>query len=1149
MRVKEGIPAPPLAAVFPGESEMARRMRALDWSRTSAGPVATWPESLKTSIRIVLHSRHPMFIWWRRDELIYFYNDAYIPILGKKHPDALGWSGAAVWPEIWETIGPLASSVFREGRATWFEELPLVMERRGYREETFFTFSYSPILEVDGDVGGLFCACIEETSRVIARRRLRTQRELATEVATAQTIAGACAESALHLSRNPHDVPFALIYLLSDDGRSFRLGAATADSASRVIATEGDVGGDGDVWSLAEVAARRVSRVATDIGGAFRGAVPAGSWDEPPRDALVVPLGRPGHETLAGIAVFGISPRRAFDDDYRGFFELVAGHVAAGIVNARAHAEERRRAEALAEIDRAKTAFFSNVSHEFRTPLTLMLGPLEDALASPALPQSLRDGLGVAHRNSLRLLKLVNTLLDFSRIEAGRAEAFYEESDVGAFTSELASVFRAAAERAGLSLEVSCEPVERPVYLDRGMWEKVVLNLLSNAFKFTLEGGIAVTVREVGEQVIVSVRDTGCGIPAADLPHVFERFHRVRGARGRTHEGTGIGLALVQELVQLHGGTVTAESELGRGTTFRIALPTGSAHLPKDRLRPTRPLGATPAAAAPYVEEALGALSDGAARASEGDPAGAPRAPGAPAGGARVLLADDNPDMRDYLRRLLAAHWEVECVMDGDAALAAVRARPPDLVVSDIMMPKRDGFEVLKAIREDPATRTLPVILLSARAGEEARVEGIEAGADDYLTKPFSARELLARVHTHLELARVRRQLLAATERARGEAEAANQAKDAFLAVLSHELRSPMNAMLGWLRILKTAGTRDTELVGRAVDTIERNIWVQAQVINDLLDVSRIISGKLQLEEERVDVASVVTKCVDSMRPSAEAKQIELRMSLGREDVDVIGDDARLQQVFGNLLGNAIKFTPAGGVVSVAIDADDREVRIAVEDSGQGIAPEFLPHIFERFRQADDTTARKHGGLGLGLAIVKNVVELHGGHVRAESAGLDRGARFVVLLPRAERRPRSAYDARLATAPAAAEIGPVDVLVVEDEGDSRGALALALEESGARVRCVASVRLALEAYDARPPDVLISDIGMPGEDGYVLIRAVRGREDGRGHRTIAIAITGFASRQDREMALRAGFDDHVAKPIEPDIVLERMRALAASRGG
>jgi signal transduction histidine kinase len=441
------------------------------------------------------------------------------------------------------------------------------------------------------------------------------------------------------------------------------------------------------------------------------------------------------------------------------------------------------------------------------------------------------------------------------------------------------------------------------------------------------------------------------------------------------------------------------------------------------------------------------------------------------------------------------------------------------------------------------------VILLSARAGEEARVEGIEAGADDYLTKPFSARELLARVHTHLELARVRRQLLAATERARGEAEAANQAKDAFLAVLSHELRSPMNAMLGWLRILKTAGTRDTELVGRAVDTIERNIWVQAQVINDLLDVSRIISGKLQLEEERVDVASVVTKCVDSMRPSAEAKQIELRMSLGREDVDVIGDDARLQQVFGNLLGNAIKFTPAGGVVSVAIDADDREVRIAVEDSGQGIAPEFLPHIFERFRQADDTTARKHGGLGLGLAIVKNVVELHGGHVRAESAGLDRGARFVVLLPRAERRPRSAYDARLATAPAAAEIGPVDVLVVEDEGDSRGALALALEESGARVRCVASVRLALEAYDARPPDVLISDIGMPGEDGYVLIRAVRGREDGRGHRTIAIAITGFASRQDREMALRAGFDDHVAKPIEPDIVLERMRALAASRGG
>src|SRR6185312_8479026 len=288
--------------------------------------------------------------------------------------------------------------------------------------------------------------------------------------------------------------------------------------------------------------------------------------------------GRDGHRRGSGRAlrVAAVRPRLRLDDLYRSFFELAAAQIATSIANARAYEEERRRAEALAEIDRAKTAFFSNVSHEFRTPLSLMLGPLEEALAAPAetLPER-RDDLALVHRNGLRLLRLVNTLLDFSRIEAGRVQASYTPVDLASLTTELASVFRSATARAGLALEIDCPPLAEPVWVDQDMWEKIVLNLLSNAFKFTLEGGITVRLRQDGRRVRLAVEDTGTGIPAQELPRLFDRFHRVEGARGRTHEGTGIGLALVQELVKLHGGEARAGSVLGQGSTFTVTLPLG----------------------------------------------------------------------------------------------------------------------------------------------------------------------------------------------------------------------------------------------------------------------------------------------------------------------------------------------------------------------------------------------------------------------------------------------------------------------------------------------------------------------------------------------------------------------------------------------
>ncbi len=305
--------------------------------------------------------------------------------------------------------------------------------------------------------------------------------------------------------------------------------------------------------------------------------------------------------------VAGVSPARKLDVEYLTFYDLVAGQIATAIQNARAAEEERQRLEALAEIDRAKTTFFSNVSHEFRTPLTLMLGPVEDLLANShiGLSPAAKSQLELVNRNGSRLLRLVNTLLDFSRIEAGRMQALYQPTDLSAFTVELASVFQSATDRAGLRLNINCRKISEPVFVDRGMWEKVVLNLISNAFKFTFEGEISVTLHQVGSDAELRVRDTGVGISTAELPRLFDRFHRIENTRSRTHEGSGIGLALVQELVKLHGGTVRVQSSPGRGSTFIVNLPLGSAHLPAERIGGSRSTVSTAVGAAPFVEEAL----------------------------------------------------------------------------------------------------------------------------------------------------------------------------------------------------------------------------------------------------------------------------------------------------------------------------------------------------------------------------------------------------------------------------------------------------------------------------------------------------------------------------------------------------------------
>ena len=812
-----------------GGGEMGERIRAFDWSKTPLGPIDTWSPALLTTVRILLVNRFPMFLMWG-PEYISIYNDAYIPVLGKKHPWALGRPVQEVWNEIWQILQPLFDTPFHGGPATWDDDLLLEMKRYGFTEETHFTIAYSPVPDesVPNGIGGLLATVNEITEKVIGERRIVALRDLGARVGDARTAEEACLMAAETLTSHDRDIPFVLFYLLDEDGRKASLagaaGVAVNEEISPGVVNLSDPGGN--VWPLAEVKRTGTMQVVTNLKERFS-SLPAGPWSDPPNTAVVVPIPSNKTHEPAGLMVAGVSSRSKFDLLYKDFIELVRTQVATAIANARAYEEERRRVEALAEIDRAKIAFFSNVSHEFRTPLTLMLGPLEDILAQNSLSQNDRERLDLTHRNALRQLKLVNTLLDFSRIEAGRMEASYEPVDLAAYTMDLASMFRSAIEHAGLKLTVDCKPLPGPIYVDREMWEKIVLNLLSNAFKFTFEGEINVSLKPNGKTVQLAVRDTGAGIPAQELPHMFERFHRVRGTRSRTHEGTGIGLALVQELVHLHGGTIGVSSIENIETTFTISIPTGTSHLPADRIEATRRLASTSFGVDPYVQEVLSWLPEGQAGANDasqsrpGTDGSSPQA--ARSTQAFILLADDNADMRKYIQRMLEDYqYEVQSVSNGRDALRASRERTPDLVLTDVMIPGLDGFELLRELRGTPSTAMVPVIMLSARAGEEARVEGMQAGADDYLIKPFSARELLARVHAHLEIASNRRQAEKALKYRSAQFETLlNQAPIGVYLV---------DADLHLLEINPTARSvfgNIPDLIGRGLDEVIHILWNQ----------------------------------------------------------------------------------------------------------------------------------------------------------------------------------------------------------------------------------------------------------------------------------------------------------------------------------
>ena len=514
---------------------------------------------------------------------------------------------------------------------------------------------------------------------------------------------------------------------------------------------------------------------------------------------------------------------------------------------------------------------------------------------------------------------------------------------------------------------------------------------------------------------------------------------------------------------------------------------------------------------------------------------------------ARIWLVDDSPLEREIARRLLAEQYEVEVFVDGPPVIERLASgERPDVLVLDWHMPQMSGLEVCRFLRERFDEASLPILVLTATGGRDDLLEGLAAGANDFVTKAFDPAELRARVGT---LARARllydslRKTELATRRAREAADEANRAKDVFLATVSHELRTPLNSILGWARLL-SEGTLDRETLARGLTTIQRNAQIQVQLIEDILDTTRAISGKLHLELATLDLGQVVRAAFDAVKPSADSKGLELSLIVPDASFRIRGDSDRLQQAIGNLLANAVKFTAAGGSVRVELSRTEQSVTVSVYDTGKGIAKQFLPHVFDRFRQEDDAATRRHSGLGLGLALVRHIVAAHAGSVSAQSDGEGKGASFAITLPSDEKRRSSTGETdRPSPAPVVVDHGlpigrlsNVQILVVEDDEDARDLLVTVLTQQGAKVSQAGNAADALAQVKQWVPDVMISDIGLPGEDGYELIRAIRAR--GFTPATLpAIALTAYSRREDQRLALQAGFQAHVAKPVEPAILV------------
>ncbi|WP_080597858.1 MULTISPECIES: ATP-binding protein [Pseudomonas syringae group] len=1099
------------SAFLVGDGEMASLIRDKDWSRTPLGPIEDWPQSLKTTVSLCLASNFPINIIWG-PEHVQIYNDGYQVLCGASHPQALGEPYTVTWRSAWPAIGePFANAL--AGNTSFLENQRMFLARNGYLEETFFTFSTSPIRDETGGIGGLFHPVTETTATILSERRTRALRDLHADMADVKATPDIAAAAQTSLQAFDLDLPFLAFYELNPENNSYTCVTQTGIADTQVLPAVVDAHTRTSLpFEQAMTASEPLS--VSGLKALFKDTA-CGPYEEAPDQAFLLPIHVPGVELPIAIVVMGASSRLPMNDSYRVFYSLLRATLAAGYANARTYEEERQRVEALAALDKAKINFFSNVSHEFRTPLTLMLGPLEDALMqSHELSDTQRERLTIAHRNALRLLKLVNSLLDFARLESGRTEASFQPVELSSLTCELASNFRSACEKAGLELAIECAPLSEPVYVDREMWEKIVLNLISNAFKYTLNGGIKVVAGQNEGSAVLKVIDTGVGIAQDQQALVFQRFHRIENQGGRTFEGSGIGLSLVDELVRLHGGTIAVESEPGAGTTFTVTLQLGNAHLPGDRIDAEHTLISTGIRTQAYVEEALRWLSDGMdidkhAAPPHGDPG-----QGTPA---KILLADDNADMRGYIARILEeGGYEVIPVDNGLKALEAAQVVKPDLFLSDVMMPGLDGFALLDAVRKDPDLGNSVFILLSARAGEEARVEGLKAGADDYLVKPFNARELRARIDGAVRLARQRQD---AQKRERELLEKASRDREA-LVVQFHQMQkmetigqltggvahdfnnllTPIFASLDILRRRVDGDPRAVRMASAGLQSAER-----AKVL-----VSRLLAfaRKQTLAPRPTDLRQLVLNMQDLLKQSVEP-HVELILDLDPVRHLALIDGNQVELALLNLCLNARDAMPDGGVLQVKLTGWQAQVqddvtpgdylKISVIDNGSGMDEDTRTRAIEPF-----FSTKGSKGTGLGLSMVHGVVAQMGGYLQIDSKpGV--GTQVHMLLQTSNAEPDEDAQPMPGQQPAARA---ASILVVDDEDLVRMTIMEMLVDEGYTLTEASSGEQALDLIrQGLRPDLLLTDFKMPGINGSELAaKAVTLVQD-----LPVLVITGYAT--------------------------------------
>jgi signal transduction histidine kinase len=954
-------------SIFDVEGEIPQMMRDFNWADTPLGTPDTWSEVLKLSVSLCLNSRFPLILWWG-DELTMLYNDPYRYHLQGKHPSALGRPGSEVWSEIWSVIGPMLNGVFTTGKATYSDDLQLFLERNGYPEETYHTFSYSAVKDTDGKIVGIFTPVSETTERVISERRLNTLGDIGR--ARAENERELLPQLADVISHNRMDFPFAAFYELDRDASQVKLlfQSGLDESAQQYLTAPSLTRAFFSSLNTGE------ATQFNDLDHFFPD-LPKSILGFAAKTGIIAPV--PTHSDGGWLLFFSaLSPHSALNKDGISFYESVAREIAVALKEVRAYEQERKRAQMLTELDRAKTEFFSNVSHEFRTPLTLLLGPVEDLLSTQETsPQELKRQLLLVQRNAIRLQKLVNALLDFARIEAGRAEPSFTETNLSKLTASICSSFTSLMDNAGLEFSVNCDPQMAHVFVDPDMWEKIVLNLVSNAFKFTEHGSITISLAAENDYACLKVSDSGIGIPEHELPNTFKRFHRIKSSFARTHEGSGIGLALIKELIEMHRGEISVESS-AKGTTFTVRIPLGSKHLPQELINAKTHLASTSIARDAFVQEAQRwGSADESLETSLKTPSPQSNMD------ITILLVEDNADMRDYVHNIIGDRWSVRRASNGVEALALLQKQQFDLIVSDVMLPKMDGFELLSIVRADQRWSDIPVLLLSARAGEEATVEGLNAGATDYLVKPFSPKELIARIGSALDAAKTR-----TISDLRKEIQT-------LAHLTSHELQEPVRTIKSYQRLLAVRyqdrlGSDADEFIEKCVqsaETIDRmvsDLWTYAHV------------GRFQQQDfVEVDTNRELGSALEELGAKIRERKAKIKHASLPKTVAI---EEHVRILFRNMLDNALNFSKGSPEISIGVKPAEKAWVFSVEDNGKGIDEMDRGKVFAMFTRLHAKPSAE--GSGMGLAICKRIIDNQGGRiwVEANSTG---GASFFFTLP------------------------------------------------------------------------------------------------------------------------------------------------------